>query len=565
MTIVSPDAIRDPRLQWFRDARFGMFVHFGIYALLGSGEWVQYHHRIPRRPYEQLAGRFNPDRFDADDWVTLAEQAGCRYITFTVKHHDGFCMYDSDLTEFKITNTPFRRDLTAELVAACQRRGMRIVLYYSPPDWHHPNFVHLPGAFKDLDPVPADQRPDWPAYLAYFHGQVRELCTRYGRIDGLWFDGSHKSEEMWQGQQVFDLVKRYQPHAVVNDRVRCGDFFTPERSLPEDLSGYMFEACQSVSQSHWGYAERAPQYSVPNLVENLVRVVARGGSFLLNVGPRPDGTVPGCQAERMRAVGRWLAANGEAIFGTEPWPIATGSPDVLATRRGNVVYVLLCRWPETDRLLVPGIAAQPSTARLLANGSGLDTSHTDAGLEIRGLPPLPPTPMVAVVCLEFAQAPDPAPREPPVDPHPVVRIASQGATVLSVADARASGLGVKGQRLHIIARRPPGPGAAIVDWQALEQQVGWSIEVDREGTYRVQVQLACPAPYHGSNFVVEGPVYGLTGTVAPTASFEDYDWQELGAISIPEGRSTLALRPTRMPYGYIFCHVAALRLSPALD
>jgi alpha-L-fucosidase len=542
-----------------------MFVHFGIYALLGSGEWVQYHQRIPRRTYEQLAGRFNPVRFDPDDWVTLAEQAGCRYITFTVKHHDGFCMFDSDLTEFKITNTPFRRDLTADLVAACQRRGMRIVLYYSPPDWHHPSFVHLPGAFKDLDPVPADQRPDWCAYLAYFHGQVRELCTKYGRIDGLWFDGSHKSEEMWQGRQVFEMIKSLQPHAVVNDRVRHGDFFTPERTLPEDLSGYMFEACQSVSQRHWGYAERAPQYSVPNLVENLVRVVARGGNFLLNVGPQPDGTVPGHQAERMRAVGDWLVVNGEAIFDAQSWPIATGSPDALAMRRGRSVYLLLCRWPETDRLLVPGIAAQPAKARLLADGTVLETSNTDAGLEIRGLPAIPPTPTASVVHLEFAQAPGLPPREPPVDSQPVVHIALERATVLSVADARASGLGVKGQRLHITARRPPGPRAAIVDWQALEQQVGWSIEVEREGIYQVQVQLACPAPYHGANFVVEGPVNGLTGTVAPTASFEGYDWQELGTLSIPEGRSTLTLRPTRMPYGYIFCHVAALRLSPAPD
>ena len=561
MTIVSPDAISDPGLQWFRDARFGMFVHFGIYALLESGEWVQYHRHIPRRAYERLALQFNPDRFDADDWVDLAEQAGCRYINFTTKHHDGFCMFDSDLTEFKITNTPFRRDLTAELVAACQRRGMRIVLYYSPPDWHHPNFVHLPGAFKDLDPAPADQRPDWPAYLEYFHGQVRELCTQYGRIDGIWFDGSHKSAEVWQGRKVFDLIKRYQPHAVVNDRVRYGDFFTPERSLPEDLTGYMFEACQSISQTHWGYAAGAPQVSVLNLVENLVRVVARGGNFLLNVGPQPDGTVPGYQADRMRAVGCWLAANGEAIFGTEPWPIATGAPDVLVTHRGNAIYVLLSRWPETDRLLVPGIAAQPCTARLLADGRMLETHNTNAAIEIAGLPSVPPSPMVSVVHLEFAQAPPLATRERRVDPKPIVQIDSSGATVLSVAEARASGLGVKGHRLHVAARQPPGSGSAIVDWQALEQQVTWSIEAIHEGIYRAEVQLACPAPYHGSSFVVEGQVDELTGAVAPTPSFEDYNWQKLGVIRIPEGRSALTLRPTHMPYGYIFCHVAALRLS----
>ncbi|GAG40523.1 unnamed protein product, partial [marine sediment metagenome] len=250
----------------------GMFVHFGIYAQVGRGEWIQYREDIPRAEYEKLMHTFNPAKFDADSWVDLAERAGCRYIAFTAKHHDGFCMFDSALTDYKITNTPFERDFTGELIQACHRRGMRIVLYYSPPDWHHPNFVNLKGAFKDLDNPPATDRPDWPKYLAYFHGQIEELCTKYGRIDGIWFDGSHKSEKMWQGRKVYRTIKKHQPGAVINDRCRCGDFFTPERSLPENLDGYLFEACQSVSATGWGYNRKSPQFSVPNLVENLVRL-----------------------------------------------------------------------------------------------------------------------------------------------------------------------------------------------------------------------------------------------------------------------------------------------------
>ena len=227
MTIVRKESAVDPQLRWFGQARFGMFVHFGVYAPLGKGEWAMYHEDIRREAYEPLMAEFCPHRFDADEWVDVAEGAGARYITVTAKHHDGFCLFDSALTDWKITNTPFGRDLIGELVAACQRRGMRIVLYYSQPDWHHPNYVHLPGAFKDLWYARADDAPDWRRYQAYLRGQVLELVTQYGPIDGLWFDGSHKSEQAWQGKQLYALIKQHQPGAVVNDRARYGDFFTP--------------------------------------------------------------------------------------------------------------------------------------------------------------------------------------------------------------------------------------------------------------------------------------------------------------------------------------------------
>jgi len=221
-------------LRWFYETRFGMCIHFGIYSLLERNEWSMLLENIPRAEYEKLATKFNPFRFDADEWVKLAEDAGAKYITVTAKHHDGFCMFDSALTDYKITNTPFKRDLIGELVDACHRHGMRIVIYYSQPDWHNPNYLHHKGAFKDLPNPPETDRSDWPAYQKYYMGQVEELCTKYGQIDGIWFDGSHKTVEEWKGREVYALIKKHQPHAVVNDRARFGDFFTPERSLPED-------------------------------------------------------------------------------------------------------------------------------------------------------------------------------------------------------------------------------------------------------------------------------------------------------------------------------------------
>ncbi len=262
----------DENLKWFYKVRFGMFVHFGLYALLERGEWVMYHENIPRAEYEKLADEFNPVNFNAEEWVNLALDAGARYLVVTTKHHDGFCLFDSELTDYKITNTHFKRDLIGELTTACQQQDLRIIYYYSQPDWHHPSYVHHKGAFKDLDNPPETDCPDWSAYQWYLRGQVEELCTKYGKIDGIWFDGSHKTVEEWQGQELYQMIKKHQPQAVVNDRARYGDFFTPERSLPDNLRGYMFEACQSVSPEAWGYQGDTALYSVPYLLKSMIKM-----------------------------------------------------------------------------------------------------------------------------------------------------------------------------------------------------------------------------------------------------------------------------------------------------
>jgi len=562
MAIVSRKAFADPALRWFPDLRFGMFVHFGGYAQLGRGEWVQYREGIPRGDYEKLIRRFNPSRFDADAWIDVAEAGGCRYITFTAKHHDGFCMFDSDLTDYKITNTPFGRDLTGELIAACHRRGMRICLYYSQPDWHHPSFVHLRGAFKDLDNPPPDQRPDWPKYLAYCHGQVEELCTRYGRIDGIWFDGSHKSEKTWQGRKLYRMIKKHQPGAVVNERARYGDFFTPERSLPEDLTGYLFEACQSIGQRSWGYSTISPQFSIPNLVENLVRVAAKGGNFLLNVGPQPDGRIPEYQAERLAAIGGWLQTHGQAVYGCLAGEIETGSPDVVATRKGNALYLFLCRWPDTDRLIVPGLRQRPTSAQILSGGTRLRADCTDAGLEIHDLPMLPPDPSVSVIRLRFSEIPKVVSTRRQADQVPVVQLAERGRTALGVADAKVEGLGLKGSRLKVTQMPSGKPERVVTNWNAPEQRLTWTVGSPSARAYEGRILLACPTPFEGSAFVVKGTIDSIAGTVEATRSYSDYQWLTVGRIRLPKGVSRLTLYPIEMPYGYVFGHIAAMDLKP---
>ena len=560
MPIVSKRSKSDPELAWFDAARFGMFVHFGAYAMLGRGEWVMLREDIPKSTYEPMARRFNPANFKADDWVDLAVAAGARYITITAKHHDGFCLFDSQLTDYKITNTPFGRDLIGELVSACQRRRMRIVLYYSQPDWHHPNNVHRPGAFKDLQRQPPDQQPDWPAFQRYVEGQVEELVTRYGRIDGIWFDGTHRSEKDWRGRRLYQLIKRHQPHAVVNDRARCGDFFTPERSLPDDLTGYLLEACESISPKTWGFSHDTPLYSAPHLIRSLLRMTAAGGNYLLNIGPQADGTMPADWAARLLAIGDWLRRHGEAVYGTQAGALDTGSPEILATRKDNQAYLHLIAWPATDRLLIPGIRTLPTRARLLGSRAKLAVRLGRAGLEIAALPLHPPDPSVSVLHLTFDGLPRCRAKPRAKDRGQVVRLEPGAPARLPAAASQLRGRMVKGATLR---RRSLADGeSAITAWGAPEQTVAWQLESARERTCRVSLELGCPEVYAGSTFRLKLGSQTLNGVVPGGDLWSDFKTIELGRITVPSGKSKLVLQPLELAYGHLFADVKAAVLTP---
>jgi len=559
----------DPKLEWFRQARFGMFVHFGLYALLGRGEWVMYREGIAREEYEKLMHQFNPWRFDADEWVETARQAGARYITVTAKHHDGFCLFDSALTDYKITNTPFGRDLIGELIEAGHRRRMPIVLYYSQPDWHHPNFVHRPEAFKDWPhPRPGDE-PDWPRYQEYLEGQVLELCTKYGKIGGIWFDGVHKTEQEWRGRRLWQLIKKHQPSAVVNERAGFGDFFTPERRLHlvPAAAGYMVEVCQSVCADAWGYREHGRLFSTPALVASLVTAAGGGGNFLLNIGPRPDGTLPEDQVERLLGVGQWLSKYGRAIYGTRGFPAVEGDGKVWYTARGSRLYVLF-QWPETDALVLDKLLRRPLRARLLGvsgRASRLEIEQSDEGVVLAGLPAEPVEKSVNVAELVFDKPEDIRLRRAPRPPAPPpIDLGSQRQVILRAEQARREGFGPKGATLGLTpgADKESGKGARLGPWSSPEQKAVWVLRATRPGRWRVVVEMACPAPYSGSTFEVRLARQKLTGSVPETAGFGDFLPVELGELEIPAGQHRLTLQPRRLNYGYIFAAVRAVVLKP---
>jgi alpha-L-fucosidase len=561
-------------IRWWTEARFGMFVHFGLYAVLGRGEWVRFLDQIPRDEYMGLMPQFNPSRFDADEWVGIAQSAGARYITITAKHHDGFCLFDSALTDFKITNTPFGRDLIGELIAACHRHDMRIVLYYSQPDWHHPNFVNRPGAFKEWPEEPPDAEPDWPKYQEFLAGQVRELCTNYGRIDGIWWDGTHRSEADWQGQRLYEMIKAHQPHAVVNDRARYGDFFTPERQIPALPVGVPCECCDSTTVKAWGYQPGSPLRSVPRLLHDFLSVASLGANYLLNVGPLPDGTIATGQQDRLRALGKWLETNGEAVYGSEGCVFAEPIPDVKVTRRGNSLYLHLLRWPESDWLELPCLDSVPTSVRLLGqpgelhahqggggpqhkvNGQGQPvTQPSDSGvLQVGPLPGIPPTSLAHTLVLEFASAPVLRLYQRPEQAVPTLELAPDEPTELGVEHARLDGHAVKAQELQVnsvtISPAQSLPMINSGQW-ALNQTVTWQVRCTHSGRYEIAMRTRIAKGSEGARLAVHAAGHSLAATTEPNRP-EDQGLHTtiLGSLDLPSGEHELILQPEELLQGH---------------
>jgi alpha-L-fucosidase len=545
--MIVPKGIKK-ELKWFYDSKFGMFIHFGIYALLGRGEWAMLLQNIQREEYIKLAEKFNPCKFDPDAWVGLAIDAGAKYITVTAKHHDGFCLFDSSLTNFKITNTPFKRDLIKELVDACHKTGMRIILYYSQPDWNHPNYVHNKGAFKDLLNPPKTDIPDWPKYQEYYIGQIKELCTRYGKIDGIWFDGSHKTVEEWKGKEVYSLIKKYQPHAVVNDRARYGDFFTPEKSLPEDLSGYLFESCESISSS-WGYMLDKPSHNVPFLVRSAVKMVTSGGNYLLNVGPAPDGSIPEKQEQVMRKIGYWMKTNCKAVYNTDPVFLDMPKEMYKATKDDKSLYIYCIDWPDTDRIIIPGISSKPKSVKLL--GSNLDIKFKKEGnsVELYDLPIMPGDPLVQVFEIVFPDIPKVEEKPIPKEEVVVIDINSSGKTELYAELAQLNGYGVKGKKIFV-HKNPDSEITYLDGWLVPEHEASWRINCQEDGRYKLSISVSCPKEHEGSVICIT--VARKDILVDMPAVNQGFHIVEAGSINLIKGETNISIKPKKMKWGYIF-------------
>jgi len=379
------------RTQWWRNDRFGMFIHFGAYAVAARGEWVKSNERLTTEQYQQYVDAFNPADFDAAAWARIAKAAGMKYAVLTAKHHDGFCMFDSKLTDYKLSTRFNGRDLVREFLDAFRAEGLKVGLYYSLIDWHHPDYPNVGNHPQRNDNEYAKQNFNWDNYLKYMHGQVEELVKNYGKLDIMWFDYSFDeySGEKWKAKELIDMVRKYQPDILLDNRLevnqgtvtdgrtisRSGDFETPEQGIPDEglLDKYgnpiPWETCMTLN-NNWGYYEADKNWKSPELViHSLVNCVSKNGNMLLNVGPDARGRIPDESARILKEVGNWMDKNSESIYGCGASALV--KPDWgRYTQKGTTLYA---HWmyPIVGHINIKGIADEAGNVYLLSTGAEL--------------------------------------------------------------------------------------------------------------------------------------------------------------------------------------------------
>jgi alpha-L-fucosidase len=369
-------AQRDARLAWWREARFGMFIHWGPVSLKGTEIGWSRGAEVPVAEYDALYKKFNPTLFDADAWVHIAKQAGMKYIVITSKHHDGFSLWDTKLSDYNIMNTPFHRDVLKELAAACRRQGVVFSTYYSILDWHHQDYPLGSPAGKTVKPSPNMDR-----YVGFLKGQVAELIHNYGPLGIMWFDGEW--EKPWnpaRGRDLYDWVRGLQPSTIVNNRVGStregtgsaiapgsfsGDYDTPEQEVGRFRTDRPWESCITICEQ-WAWKPIDKLKSLKECLQTLILCAGGDGNLLLNVGPMPDGRIEPRQVERLKEIGGWLEAYGRTIYGTRGGPFKPGTWGA-STYKGNSIFVHVFQWPE-GALVLPPVGRRIVSSRVLTGG-----------------------------------------------------------------------------------------------------------------------------------------------------------------------------------------------------
>jgi alpha-L-fucosidase len=553
------------RLDWWREARFGMFVHWGLYSVAagewdgkptaGAGEWIMNDLQIPLSHYDKLVPQFNPVKFNAREWVRIAKNAGMKYIVITTKHHDGFALYPSALTEWCIKSTPFKRDPLKELADACKDEGITLCFYHSIMDWHHPDYAPR-KPWNDISKDP----PQMDRYLEFLKGELKELLTSYGPIGILWFDGAWENTWTYErGAEVYRHVRSLQPDIIINNRVateqplqadqeKLGDYKTPEQSIPPNGfgPGVNWETCMTMNNT-WGFKKSDNDWKpVQMLVRNLVDCASKGGNYLLNVGPTGEGSIPGASVERLEQIGRWMKINGEAIYGTSASPFARPLPWGRCTTKTSgdttTLYLHVFEWPMEGEILVPGLKNPAKSAWLLVDPKhSLHTDSADSGLTIT-VPKTPPDAISSTLVVQFNGAPS-------IEPTIILQ-KRDGSVVLPAGEARLHG--------STFQYESGGQLDNIGYWTTPEDWVDWEFQIARPGEFTVSAVIAAPA---SGDFEISVAGQTLRCSAPNTGDYTTFASVKLGVGKIlAAGKIVLAVRPIKN--GWQPMNLKAVRLEP---
>lgn len=487
----------DERMRWWREAKFGMFIHWGLYSVPAGAwkgktnyaEWIMKNANIPSSQYEKFAAQFNPEEFDAEEWVRVAKDAGMKYLVITSKHHDGFSMYDTALTDYNIVDaTPFGRDPMKELAPACREAGLKFCFYYSIPDWHHRQFPakYSQGGFHG-DPNP---NADLDKYVEYMKGQVRELLTNYGPIGILWFDsgGSFRGYDIAKlihAQEIIDMIRDLQPECIINNRLGLpADYGTPEQRIPGGQSEHDFEVCMTLND-HWGYNKNDDNWKeAPEVIHKLTDIASKGGNYLLNVGPNRYGNFPMDATRILGEVSPWMQKYGDSIYRTHASPFAGMIPFFgRVTQRDNMLFLHVFEWPAKRQLELPGLKTRVREAHLLGRESqSLSVDYTGPDrTPVISLPEEAPQPIDSVVVVTLEGSPQ-------VEPL-TIRPNASGVVDLPAYYAEIEVTGYR-QRAKPMASN----GRMFIgNWGTSDNLVVWEFTLPKANKYKVQVDGKVPS------------------------------------------------------------------------
>jgi len=545
---------RDARMAWWREAKFGMFIHWGVYSVPagtydgkqigGIGEWIMNRGKIPVAEYREFAKQFNPVKYDPDKWVQIAKQAGMKYIVITSKHHDGFALFDSKASDWNVVKaTPYGKDLLKPLAEACKKYGLKLGFYYSQAqDWNNPGGA---AAGEHWDKAQDGSMDDYIRNVAV--PQVKEILSNYGPIAVLWWD-TPKDMTKDRADMLLPLLK-LQPGIIWNNRLGGGykgDTETPEQTIP--ATGFKdrdWETCMTINDT-WGYKSYDHNWkSTKTLLRNLIDIASKGGNYLLNVGPTAEGEFPPEIVQRLQEIGKWMAVNGEAIYGTAASPfrrLGFGR----CTQKPGKLFLEVFSWPQGE-LIVPGLKNKVTKAYLLADPEKkpLEINATDKGVSV-AVPEDAPSPIASVVVLEIEGRPD-------IEQQPMMTQAADGTISLPASEAD----------IHGNAQYEKGENRDNIGyWSDKNAWVSWDFILKTPGRFDVEVTFACPEGDAGSEYTVAVGKEKVSGKVENTGDWGDFDSRKIGTINLSApGQLTLSVRPNTMVGGAVM-NLKSVKLLP---